>query len=44
MYKKMLKEKEEKNEKRIKAIQDSFNTEIKDLLKQKEEEAKFAQS
>ncbi len=40
----MLKEKEDKNEKRIKAIQDSFNTEIKDLLKQKEEEAKFTQS
>lgn len=44
MYKKLLAECETKNEIRIREIQSSFKLEIKRLLDEKEEDAKYAQS
>lgn len=44
MYKKMLHEMEIKHEARIKEIQKKFSIEIRRLISEKEEEAKFAQS
>ena len=44
MYKRLLQESEIKNESRIKEIQSNFKLEIKKILEEKEEEAKFAQS
>lgn len=44
MYKRLLQESQIKNEARIREIQSSFKAEIKVLLEEKEEEAKYAQS
>jgi hypothetical protein len=44
MYKRLLQECENKSEARIKEIQGNFKTEIKKLITEKEEEAKYAQS
>lgn len=44
MYKKLLAECETKNELRIREIQSSFKLEIKRLLDEKQEDAKYAQS
>ena len=44
MYKKMVHEMEEKHEIRIKEIQKKFSIEIRRLIEEKEQEAKFAQS
>lgn len=44
MYKRLLQESEIRNETRIKEIQSSFKSEIRQLLEEKEEEAKYSQS
>ena len=44
MYKKMYHESEDKHESRLKEIQKRFSNEISMLIKQKEEEAKYAQA
>ena len=44
MYKRLLQESEIKNGARIKEIQMNFKAEIKQILEEKEEEAKYAQS
>ncbi len=44
MYKKLLLESEMKNEARIRDIQSGFKIQIKRLLEEKEQDAKYAQS
>lgn len=44
MYKKLLLESEMKNEARIRDIQNGFKIQIKRLLDEKEQDAKYAQS
>ena len=44
MYKKLLLESEMKNESRLRDIQNGFKIQIKRLLDEKEQDAKYAQS
>ena len=44
MYKKMVHEMELKHETRIKEVQKKFSIEIRKLIDEKEQEAKYAQS
>ena len=44
MYKKMMGELEEQMQQRVKDLQDIFNDEIKKIIQDKEEEAKYVQS
>ena len=44
MYKKMMAELEEQMQQRVKDLQDIFNDEIKKIIQDKEEEAKYVQS
>ena len=44
MYKRMMGELEEQMQQRVKDLQDIFNDEIKKIIQDKEEEAKYVQS